>query len=96
MKKLKRLLIVLAAMVIATAAIFGCGKTPDKGGANPIAVYMPDGAPALSPSAIEGSNIYVQSVKDAEVKTLVKDYIDDMIKIQKTAAKAITDDFFIA
>ena len=53
-------------------------------------------APALSPDAIEGSNVYVQSVKDAEVKTLVKDYIDDMIKIQATAAKAITDDFFIA
>lgn len=53
-------------------------------------------APALSPDAIEGSNVYVQSVKDAEVKTLVKDYIDDMIKIQSTAAKAITDDFFIA
>lgn len=53
-------------------------------------------APALSPEAIEGSNVYVQSVKDAEVKTLVKDYIDDMIKIQSTAAKAITDDFFIA
>lgn len=53
-------------------------------------------APALSPDAIEGSNIYVQSVKDAEVKTLVKDYIDNMIKIQSTAAKAITDDFFIA
>ena len=48
MKRLKRLLIVLAAMVMATAAIFGCGKTPDKGGANPIAVYMPDGAPALA------------------------------------------------
>ena len=53
-------------------------------------------APALSPEAIEGSNVYVQSVKDAVVKTLVKDYIDDMIKIQSTAAKAITDDFFIA
>lgn len=53
-------------------------------------------APALSPDAIEGSNVYVQSVKDAEVKTLVKDYIDNMIKIQSTAAKAITDDFFIA
>lgn len=53
-------------------------------------------APALSLDAIEGSNVYVQSVKDAEVKTLVKDYIDDMIKIQSTAAKAITDEFFIA
>ena len=48
MKKLKRLLIVLAAMVMATVALFGCGVTPDKGGANPIAVYMPDGAPALA------------------------------------------------
>lgn len=53
-------------------------------------------APALSPSAIEGSNIYVQSVKDASVKTFVKDYINNIIAIKANAAKAITDDFFIA
>lgn len=53
-------------------------------------------APALSPSAIEGSNIYVQSVKEASVKTFVKDYINNMIAIEASAAKAITDDFFIA
>lgn len=53
-------------------------------------------APALSPSAIKGSNIYVQSVKEASVKTFVKDYINNMIAIEASAAKAITDDFFIA
>lgn len=53
-------------------------------------------APALSPSAIEGSNIYVQSVKEASVKTFVKDYINNMIAIKASAAKAITDDFFIS
>ena len=53
-------------------------------------------APALLPSAITGSNIYVQSVKEASVKTLIKDYINNMIAIEATAAKTITDDFFIA
>ena len=53
-------------------------------------------APALSPSAIKGSNIYVQSVKEASVKTLVKDYINNIIAIDSKMAKAITDDFFIA
>ncbi len=48
MKKLKRLLIVLAAMVMATAAMFGCGETPSADYTNPIAIYMPDGAPALA------------------------------------------------
>lgn len=53
-------------------------------------------APALSPSAIKGSNIYYQSVNDSTTRSFVKDYINNMIAIEASAAKAITDDFFIA
>ena len=52
-------------------------------------------APALSLEAIKGSNVYVQSVKESGVKTLVKDYINNLLRIAPASAQAVTDAFFL-
>ena len=49
-------------------------------------------ASALSESAIDGCKIYFESASSA--KTAVKTYVNELIELSESSAKAITDDFF--
>ena len=49
-------------------------------------------APALSENAIDGCKIYYQGATSA--KQSVKDYVNNIIQIDSSAAKAVQDDFF--
>ncbi len=49
-------------------------------------------APALSETAIDGCKIYSQRASDA--KSHVKNYLNEIIAIDQSSAKAVNDDFF--